>query len=381
MRTCKGIKRASCGGWIPLSALLWVLPTVVRTQPLSLELVTELPPVLNEVSGLLRVGTDTWVILDSGNENALYRISEESGEVLQQVTLSNAINVDWEAIVSDGTNVYVADIGNNAGSRPDLRIYRFPLAALTSDATTIGVDSILYHYEDQSDFTPAPDNTRWDAEALVAMDDSLFLFTKDWIDGHTHVYALPALSGDHVALRRTTFDVQGLVTDAAFDAATGRLALLGHDESSTVPFIWVLSAFGGHGFFSGDKVRHPIEVGALQAEALAWTGPGEVYIGNEWALGQAPALWAMAVPMGPFPGPASERVGHTFPIPADRYVHVEGADPAGRSRIYELNGALLAETVVSGSGDIALPYLAPGEYVLELKVRSETHRVPLVISH
>jgi hypothetical protein len=343
---------------------------VVRTQPLSLELVTELPPVLNEVSGLLRVGTDTWVILDSGNENALYRISEESGEVLQQVTLSNAINVDWEAIVSDGTNVYVADIGNNAGSRTDLRIYRFPLAALTMDATTIGVDSIRYHYEDQSDFTPAPDNTHWDGEALVAMDDSLFLFTKDWIDGYTHVYALPAVSGDHVALRRTTFDVQGLVTDAAFDAATGRLSLLGHDESSTVPFLWVLSAFGGHGFFSGDKVRHPIEVGALQAEALAWTGPGE-----------ASALWAMAVPMGPFPGPASERVGHTFPIPADRYVHVEGADPAGRSRIYELNGALLAETVVSGSGDIALPYLAPGEYVLELKVRSETHRVPLVISH
>lgn len=381
MRTCTGIKQACCRGWIPIVALLWLLPAAIRTQPLSPELITELPPLLNEVSGLLRIGTDTWVILDSGNENALYRIAEESGDVLQQVTLSNATNVDWEAIVSDGTHVYVADVGNNAGSRTDLRIYRFPLAQLTSDVATIGVDTIRFRYEDQIDFAAAPDNTHWDCEALVAMEDSLFLFTKDWIDGHTQVYALPASPGDHVALRRTAFNVQGLVTDAAYDGATGRLTLLGHDEESTVPFLWVFSGFEDHRFFSREHVRHPIQAGPLQAEALAWTGPGEAYIGNEWAPGQAPAIWAIAVPMDAFHGPALDRVGLTFPIPADRYVHVEGADPAGRSRIYELNGALLAEAVVSGSGDIALPYLAPGEYVLELKVHSETCRVPLVISH
>ena len=62
---------------------------------------------------MLRIGSDTWVILDSGNDHALYRISEENGDVLQQVTLSNATNVDWEAISSDGNHVYVADVGNN----------------------------------------------------------------------------------------------------------------------------------------------------------------------------------------------------------------------------------------------------------------------------
>jgi hypothetical protein len=54
----------------------------VRAQPLLPNLITELPPLLNEVSGMLRIGSDTWVILDSGNDNALYRISEENGDVL-----------------------------------------------------------------------------------------------------------------------------------------------------------------------------------------------------------------------------------------------------------------------------------------------------------
>jgi hypothetical protein len=375
------IRQASRGGFIPLLVLLALLPGSVRTQPLLPTLITDLPPLLNEVSGMLRIGSDTWVILDSGNDHALYRISEENGNVLQQVTLSNATNVDWEAISSDGAHVYIADVGNNAGSRTDLRIYRFPTGQLSQDVTAITVDTIRFHYTDQVEFAPAPDNTHWDCEALVAVDDSLFLFTKDWIDGQTHMYALPAVPGEHVAVRRGTFNVQGLVTDAAYDATTGKLVVLGHTEAATAPFLWVLRRFVGHGFFNGQHVQHPLQIGPLQAEAIAWIAPGEVCIANEWAPDQAPAIWAVEVPMGLLDGQASERIGHTFPIPADRQVHVDGADPAGRSRIYELNGALLAEPIVSGSGDIDLPYLAPGEYVLELKVRSETCRVPLVISH
>lgn len=375
------VRQASPGMLIPLVVLLALLPGVVHTQPLLPILITELPPLLNEVSGMLRIGSETWVILDSGNDHALYRISEETGEVQQQVTLSNASNVDWEAISSDGAHVYVADVGNNAGSRTDLRIYRFPVEQLSHDVTAITVDTIRFHYTDQVEFTPAPDNTQWDCEALVALDDSLFLFTKDWIDGQTHMYALPAMPGDRVALRRATFNVQGLVTDAAYDATNGKLVVLGHTETATTPFLWVLSRFVGHGFLNGEHVQHPLQIGPLQAEAIAWTAAGEVCIGNEWAPDQGPAIWVVEVPIGPLDEQASERIGHTFPIPADRHVHVDGADPAGRSRIYELNGALLAEPIVSGSGDIDLPYLAPGEYVLELKVRSETCRVPLVISH
>lgn len=310
-----------------LSVLLVGAAMAACAQALTPTHLTDLPPLLQEASGLLRMGSDTWVILDSGNDHALYRVSEQNGEVLQQVTLSNATNVDWEAISTDGTYIYVADVGNNAGARTDLRVYRFPSAALTNGATSITVDTIRFQYNDQVDFTPLPDGTNWDCEALLAKDDSLFLFTKNWVDGRTDMYVLPALPGDHAAVRRGGFDTQGLVTSASYDQVSGRVALLGHTALGMEPFVWILSGFNANAVFSGQQVHHVLLTGPLQAEAVAWSSLGEVIIANEWSEGHDQALWSVDIPMG-----SAEMVAHdpgilVFPVPADRYVKVDGADP------------------------------------------------------
>ena len=351
------------------------------TQSLTPDQLTELPMSLGEVSGVLLNGTDHWILLDSGNGNRLYRVDPVSGDVLQEVTLLNASNVDWEEITTDGTWVYVADIGNNAGARTDLRIYRFPLAELTPTAVNLFVDTIQFHYDDQTDFTPAYDDTNWDCEAMIALDDSLFLFTKNWLDGHTHLYALPALPGEHAAIRRDELNAQGLITGAARDPVSATIALLGHTEEGMEPMVWVLRGHVGHAFFSGMNEFHPLTIAPLQAEAIEFESSHVLIIGNESSPTNPAALWRLLLPTASDRDRPGEGSVHLFPVPADRCVQVVGADVSHEASLIDPNGALLARLVVSSSGFVDLSGWAPGKYLLEVMVGIALHRLPLIIVH
>jgi len=363
-----------------LLLLLACSPLVMRAQPLTPVLLTELPLPQQEVSGMLSVNGMIWTCLDSGNPNRLYQVDTVSGDVLRELELTNASNVDWEEVTTDGTWVYVGDFGNNAGARTDLRVYRFPLEALSGESGAVEVDTIRFHYVDQTDFTPMVDGTNWDAEAFLALDDSLFLFTKNWVDERTHLYTFPAHPGDQAAVRRDEFDAQGLITGAVRDPL-GDIVLLGHTREGTEPFVWTMRSPDEHMLFSGTNTRHPLTVSPLQAEAVGCLAQGRLIIGNERTLEQEQALWTVTPPVGIGDREnALERV-RIFPIPADRQVRVEGADPGRPARILGSNGAVLGAVVVGSEGVMDLPLLPAGEYVLDLSIRSERCRLPLVISH
>ncbi len=357
-----------------------MLPTLGVGQALDPALITELPPALGEASAILRHGEHTWLALDSGNPNVLYRVDPLSGQVVQEVMLTNATNVDWEEVATDGAWVFVGDIGNNAGHRTDLCFYRFPIQELSEGTDQVVVDTIRFHYADQLDHTPAPDATNWDCEAFLALDDSLFLFTKNWLDERTHVYALPALPGAHTAVRRAVFDSQGLVTGAAHDPNSGDIALIGHTAQDVAPFVWVLRGYSGHHFFEGTSQQHSITMVPLQAEALAYTGASTLMVANEWSPEQAPALWHLQLPMS-VRDDHSRKVLRAFPVPADREVHVEGADGTRPAQVFGLNGAWITTVNVRADGTIQLPALTNGEYLLEVINEGIPQRIPLVVSH
>ncbi len=365
---------------MPVRSILlacWLGPLLMAAQPLTPQLLTELPPLLQEVSGILRVDGETWVCLDSGNPNRLYQVDTLTGNVLRELELSNATNVDWEELTADEDWVYVGDIGNNAGTRTDLRFYRFPRAVLSGPATAVIVDTIRFHYADQDSFTPIIDGTNWDAEAVVAFDDSLFLFTKNWTDERTHLYTLSSTSGEQVAIRRGEWDTQGLVTGAVRDPLQGDLVLLGHDRESTEPFLWAMCSPVGHALFSGTNVQYPVIGGPMQAEAIGLLPDGRILIGNEGTPDRAQALWTLVLPLS-----IPEDVDHAariFPIPADRQVMIEGADPGRMVRILDLNGMERGLVRVGQGGVIDLPLLPSGEYVLDLHVHSVRCRAPLLI--
>jgi hypothetical protein len=142
-------------GWTIAAALL-VGPALVGAVSFTDGVeVARLPTFLNEVSGLAQSRTNPgvfWVHNDSGDEPRVYAVSR-SGAWLGSYTLAGATAVDWEDMAigpaaDERSYLYLADIGDNAGRRPAVRVYRVrepivdadqsPVAATLSFVTTYG---------------------------------------------------------------------------------------------------------------------------------------------------------------------------------------------------------------------------------------------------
>src|SRR5690606_4107319 len=90
-----------------------------------------LPDALNECSGMVRLDGDIYVgHNDSGDKPRLYLFRLTTGELVRTVEVRGAKHRDWEEMTEDSTYVYVADTGNNGGTRKDLGIYRISKSAL-----------------------------------------------------------------------------------------------------------------------------------------------------------------------------------------------------------------------------------------------------------
>lgn len=162
--------------------------------------IANLSTVVNEASGLLWWNKKPWTHNDSGGQPAIYSINKSTGDTTKTVILTNALNKDWEDIAQDDKYIYIGDFGNNAnGNRTDLKIYRIKKADV-KNKTAVKASVINFSYSDQTDFTPkGSNNTNFDCEALIAYNDSLFLFSKDWVDNKTRLYKLPKLPGTYTA--------------------------------------------------------------------------------------------------------------------------------------------------------------------------------------
>jgi hypothetical protein len=238
-----------------------------------------LPDLLNESSGLIHTDGNLWTFNDSGGEAAIYKISEQTGEILQTVTLTNATNVDWEAITADDTHLYIGDFGNNvSGNRRDLLIYKVRKADIGSSAqVSVTAREIRFTYSDQTDFSErSSNNTTFDCEAFIFRNNQLHLFTKDWVTFQTKHYTLPVTPGTHTAALQGSFDVNGLVTDAA-------IANIGYDTRDGSVFMWLLFGYSGTDFFGGHKRR--IELGTAlrygQVEGITFAQGNTGYVSSE----------------------------------------------------------------------------------------------------
>ena len=93
--------------------------------------VAKFPAFLDEISGLAESRSNAgvfWVHNDSGDRPRVYAVSR-SGAWLGTYTLAGAKAVDWEDMAigpaTDGQSyLYLADIGDNAGRRSSIRVYR-----------------------------------------------------------------------------------------------------------------------------------------------------------------------------------------------------------------------------------------------------------------
>ena len=96
-----------------------------------------LPKIINETSGL-EILNDVFVTHnDSGGEPSLYFFNL-SGEIINSIMLEKEnfweiYNNDWEDITADEDYIYIADTGNNFGTRDNLNILKLKISDFTID--------------------------------------------------------------------------------------------------------------------------------------------------------------------------------------------------------------------------------------------------------
>ena len=253
----------------------------------SLNLVANLVDTLSENSGLVWAAGKLYTFNDSGSGTKVYEVTA-NGTIIRTIHIANSTNVDWEAMTSDSTYFYLGDFGNNNGNRTDLCIYRLLKSEVINNTIdTVVAEKMNFSWADQLDFTSAFNANDFDCEAFYATEDSLFLFSKNWVDLKTKCYALPNYWTDTLnATLSSQFDVDGLITDACRDTVNNRTYLLGYKNNGSnfyTSFIWCLWDHASNFIFSGNKRR--IEIGNVltvsQTEGITLSDNGTAYVSAE----------------------------------------------------------------------------------------------------
>jgi len=252
-----------------------------------LTLLTDLHDDVRETSGLAKVDGRLYTHNDSGGSALLYEINATTGNVVRTIAVNGAYNEDWEDLACDDTYLYIADIGNSLGSRTNLKIYKILKSDLAAN-DVVNAQEIAFAYADQTTFTYAPLTTPYDAEALIAYNGQLYVFTKNWSDYSSKVYGVPAAAGSYVVAPLGEKTLKVMVTGAAFDEVNGTVALVGYTNPYVIatPFksmIMLLRGFTGDNFFSGEIESYEIAVSQStgQVEAILFDRPTELYISAE----------------------------------------------------------------------------------------------------
>ena len=179
--------------------------TVDSTMPTpTVPLVDPHTPIGNfpysEVSGVVasrRYPGIVWAHRDSpsevGTRNVVYAFLVvdgalrrfPSGELFKAFPVPGTTNVDWEDIaIDDGGYLYVGDIGNNARSRTNLRVYQVREPNPYADTSAALVATYPFRYP----------SGNYDAESLFFFAGSLYLINKEAPPTPHALFRFPALT-------------------------------------------------------------------------------------------------------------------------------------------------------------------------------------------
>ena len=348
--------------------LIYILFFVVFSSSLchgqEITLLTTLQDSVEETSGLIYLNEKLITHNDSGGEPILYELDAASGNVIRSVIIENATNTDWEDICYDDTYIYIADFGNNSGARTDLKIYRLLISDyLTTPNDTVTVDTIVFSYLDQTDFTPSSFSTNFDAEAIISYNDSLFIFTKNWGDNWTNIYALPKTPGTYQIEKVDSIDVQGLITGGTYDDIENTILLSGY--TFTDPFVVEISGFSSNNFSTGAINRFLLNApfgSSIQIEGITYFQENQYYLTAEASFTGTSALYRLDQSTLDIDAidPNTARI---YPNPSSNFIELRGVDFS----VVEIYDALGILRKTSDSQSIRISDLTKGIYFLVAK--------------
>ena len=191
-----------------------------------------LPKTINETSGLEFYNKNFITHNDSGDGPSLY-VFNENGDLIKTLDLNKNSNFeiennDWEDIASDDEYLFVADTGNNFGNRDNLNIIRI------SKKDNYSVDGIIeVSYADQETFFPRPKH-KYDAEAIIIINEQLVLFSKDRENLNTDLYLVDKFDkGPQKLTSEVAFNVNSLITGGDYNNELNFLALVSYNSKGS----------------------------------------------------------------------------------------------------------------------------------------------------
>lgn len=223
-----------------------------------------------------------WTLNDSGNPAVLYPVDTEGKGIKPEwmkaykgVKVTDAVNIDWEWVISDDKgNLLIGDTGNNNNYRKDLAVYLLAEPNPYYAAESGIIAKFPVRYPDQKDFPPGKDNMNFDAEAAYYQDGGLYVISKNRSDTLARIYRFGELKPwqTNVPEIAGIFDFGAMVTDAEVSPDGRYLAVLTYD------YIWVFEKPVSGDFFKGKASKKQIKLG--QCEGVAFSG-GDLLISNE----------------------------------------------------------------------------------------------------
>ena len=244
-----------------------------------------LPKIINETSGLEFYNNNFITHNDSGGEPSLY-VFNEDGEIIETIELNKnpdfeIENNDWEDITNDNEYLFVADTGNNFGNRDNLNIIR------VSKGTDFMVDGIIkISYSDQESFFPRPKH-KYDAEAIIVIEDKIALFSKDRESLNTDLYLVDKnQNGSQILTSEVSYDVDTLITGGDFDEDRNLLALVSYNSNGN-QYLLLFENFELNNLENNTykKFKIPLEQAQIEAvkiidEKTFWVTSEDEGIGN-----------------------------------------------------------------------------------------------------
>jgi hypothetical protein len=342
---------------------------------------------LSETSGLIIWNNQLWTHNDNIDTN-IYSLDTLNGNIVHAYPLSRISNKDWEEISQDDNYIYIGDFGNNGGNRTDLRIFKISKNSLLIELPVI--DSIKFSYPDQVDFSAGSNNTDFDCEAFIVSEDSIYLFTKQWVNNKTSVYSLPKSPGNYTAKLKSSFDVNGLITGAVCLKSEKIISLSGYSDKLE-PFVYLFYDFKGSDFFGGNKRKIELLLPYHQTEGIASANGIKYYISNEsfslYPLINVPQqlhIFDLTSFLGnylglPIPYPDAENNFIISPVPAHDFVTVKSY--SALLPIDYILGNLSGQIIIKGrlmseNSTINVSGLAAGIYFLRIgEVRKHSYKV------
>jgi hypothetical protein len=245
-----------------------------------------LPKIINETSGLEILNEVFITHNDSGGEPSLYFFNL-NGEItnskkLEEESFWEIYNNDWEDITADEDFIYIADTGNNFGTRDNLSIIKVNISDFSVDS------KIDFFYSDQESFFPSSKH-KYDAEALLIIEDKIALFSKDRDSLNTDLYLIDDTIKEKQELSSVAnFNVNSLITGGDYDSDTGILALVSY-SSRGEQYLILFEDFNidnprnnSYKKYSIPIERAQIEAVKIISEKLFWVTSEDEGIGNPY---------------------------------------------------------------------------------------------------